>query len=138
MFKTIKNAINNTIDATIINAFTIISRYFVTLDPVLNSYYEMAQPITFAGDFEVEVEFSTTEDSIFSVILGNDSNIENASIFVDQSAGFKLRYRILGVVIRSLNPVNDKKLHKGTIKRTGTTLTAYLDGVLQGLSLIHI
>jgi len=118
---------------TVINPFDgLISRYFVTLDPVLNSYYEVAQPITFAGDFEIEFEFSTTEDSTFSVILGNDSDIQNAAIFVDQDAGFKLRYRILGVIIYSNNPVNDGKLHKGTIKRTGTTLTAYLDGVLQG------
>ena len=44
---------------TIINPFDgLLSRYFVTLDPVLNSHYEMAQPITFAGDFEIEVEFS--------------------------------------------------------------------------------
>jgi len=109
-----------------------ITRTFIDLDPIANAYYEMAAPITFAGDFEVEVEFSTTEDSTFRVILGNDSDIQNAAIFVDQAAGFKLRYRILGVIIYGNNSVNDGKLHKSTIKRTGTTLTAYLDGVLQG------
>ena len=91
MFKTIKNAINNTIDATIINAFTIISRYFVTLDPVLNSYYELAAPITFAGDFEVEVDAYESIANYGGVISGSnfefltreDSNLEKMSVLVN-------------------------------------------------------
>jgi len=31
-----------------------ITRTFIDLDPIANAYYEMAEPITFAGDFEIE------------------------------------------------------------------------------------
>ena len=60
MFKTIKNAITNTIDKTIRNAVTLLSRYFVNLDNILNSIYTMSTPIVLSGDFEYEVEVSTT------------------------------------------------------------------------------
>jgi len=127
MFKTIKNAINNTIDATIINAFTILSRYFVTLDPVLNSYYEMAQPITFAGDFEVEVEFSTTSagsQGIISAPAGGDQyiRIRNGNIKIKGSSG---------ELSDSTTQYNDNKLHNlKVISIDNTSTSVYLDGVL--------
>jgi len=131
MFKTIKNAINNTIDATIINAFTILSRYFVTLDPVLQSHYEMAQPITFAGDFEIEVEFSTTSTSSYSLIISPTSD------------STWLALRGTGVVQMRVSPtdsllstsiINDGKLHKIKITRINNQFKMYTDGVLEDTS----
>jgi len=135
MFKTIKNAINNTIDATIINAFTILSRYFVTLDPVLNSYYEMAQPITFAGDFEIEVEFSTTLSNTGNMILGNTSSI-NSAIFVNELENHRIKTRINNVSITGTTTVNDGLLHKVKIARVGTTFKLYVDGSLEGTTTV--
>ena len=125
MFKTIKNAINNTIDATIINAFTILSRYFVTLDPVLNSYYEVAQPITFAGDFEIEFEFSSTSTQT-QIILGD--TINDFIALVDNST--ILRVKINGTEADStiLN-LNDGKLHKVKVIRVGSLITTFVDGI---------
>jgi len=134
MFKTIKNAINNTIDATIINAFTILSRYFVTLDPVLNSYYEVAQPITFAGDFEIEVEFSTTNTS--NQILIGDSHTSSYYFNMDNNS---FDVYIVGAprsfAFSSQTP-HDGKLHKVKYKLTGTSLEVFLDGISLGTQTI--
>jgi len=129
MFKTIKNAINNTIDATIINAFTIISRYFVTLDPVLQSHYEMAQPITFAGDFEIEVEFSTVlNDGNYGVLFG----YTNDNKFIGVNPLGKLRLRLQNTTYDSQIIINDGKLHLINIKLDGSVCTLLVDGVLDG------
>jgi len=129
MFKTIKNAINNTIDATIINAFTILSRYFVTLDPVLNSHYEMAQPITFAGDFEVEVEFSTTTTDSLTILVGSTTDTTN---FIAITSAGAIRVKIDGDGADSLANIlpMDGKLHTLKIKRVGYIVTKLLDNVL--------
>ena len=71
---------------TVINPFDgLISRYFVTLDPVLNSYYEMAQPITFAGDFEIEFE-------VLGQDLTSDQSLIDSSVFNKLVAGEILLY----------------------------------------------
>ena len=120
---------------TVINPFDgLISRYFVTLDPVLQSHYEMAQPITFAGDFEIEVEFSTTNTS--NQILIGDSH--TASLF------FNTNNSAFDVWIANSNfkfpftpqtPL-DGKLHKVKYKLTGTSLEGFLDGVSLGAQVI--
>ena len=134
MFKTIKNAINNTIDATIINAFTILSRYFVTLDPVLNSYYEMVAPITFAGDFEVEVEFSwdnfatNSEDCLLGnstgtsmiVVKGTNNTTPNAVLFRGEGT--------LDVVLYN-GLTGDNKLQKLKVQYNAPNLTIVINGL---------
>jgi len=130
MFKTIKNAINNTIDATIINAFTILSRYFVTLDPVLQSHYEMAQPITFAGDFEVEVEFSTTNFNGCMIISNLNSNQDY--IFVRSGSSGSVGLGIAGAAFNGGILVADGKLHTIKVTRVGTTVSLFVDGVFDG------
>jgi len=75
---------------TVINPFDgLISRYFVTLDPVLNSYYEMAQPITFSGDFEVEVDLQHIVTSDIKTIISGDN--QNTTTLVIDINGNNLR-----------------------------------------------
>ena len=130
MFKTIKNAINNTIDATIINAFTIISRYFVTLDPVLQSHYELAAPITFAGDFEIEVEFSTTSAGGELAFCGHElylkfrlSNGRLHLLIGDGSGPWGIN------IAGSGTRLDDGKLHKAKLTKVEGVYKAFADGV---------
>ena len=120
---------------TVINPFDgLISRYFVTLDPVLNSYYEMAQSITFAGDFEVEVEFSTTNTS--NQILIGDSHTSSYYFNMDNNS---FNVHIAGAAraftFSSQTP-HDGKLHKVKYKLTGTYIEVFLDGVSLGSQII--
>ena len=119
---------------TVINPFDgLLSRYFVTLDPVLNSHYEMAAPITFAGDFEIEVEFSTTNTA--NQILLGDSH--STSMYFN--IGANIDVWVSNVVHRfslgSQTP-HDGKLHKVKYKLTGTSLEVFLDGTSLGLIII--
>ena len=119
---------------TIINPFDgLLSRYFVTLDPVLNSHYEIAQPITFSGDFEIEVEFSTT-DTTNQILLGDT---HSTSMYFNISANIdvwvsNVRYRFS---YGSQTP-HDGKLHKVKYKLTSTSLEVFLDGTSLGLIII--
>ena len=116
---------------TIINPFDgLFSRYFVTLDPVLNSHYEMAAPITFAGDFEIDVEFSTVlNDGNYGMLFGytNDNNT-----FIGVNPSGKLRLRLQGTTYDSQIIINDGKLHLINIKLDGSVCTLLVDGVLDG------
>ena len=126
MFKTIKNAITNTIDKTIRNAFTLLSRYFVTLDNILNSIYAISTPIVLSGDFEYEVEVSTTYNQ-YGMIFGHTS--VGGYIAVNPQGGIKLQ---LVTNINSTIYVRDGKLHKIKVTRVSGVVKLFIDGVLDG------
>ena len=109
----------------ITNLLGVVSRYFVTLDPVLNSSYEMAQPITFTGDFEIEVEFSTPSGGT-QVILSSTTN----DFIALASNSTKVRVNINGSQADSttLN-LTDGKLHKVKVIRVGSSITTFVDGI---------
>ena len=115
---------------TVINPFDgLISRYFVTLDPVLNSYYEMAQPITFAGDFEVEVEFSTSNTTSNLVIASGN----NGTYIQLRGAGdIALKFGGTYISFNNLDAHKDGKLHKIKGISAGNITHLYIDGIKQG------
>ena len=108
---------------TVINP---ISRYFVTLDPVLNSYYEMAAPITFAGDFEIEVEFSTTSTQTQILVGGTTDN--NFIALVSSQTIVRFKFNGFQADSTDLN-LNDGKLHKVKVIRVGALITTFVDGI---------
>ena len=120
---------------TVINPFDgLISRYFVTLDPVLQSHYEMAQPITFAGDFEIEVEFSwddfstNSEDCLLGTSTGNsmiavkgtNNATPNAVLFRGESVSDVVLYNGL---------TGDNKLQKLKVQYNAPNLTIIINGL---------
>ena len=116
---------------TVINPFDgLISRYFVTLDPVLNSYYEMAAPITFAGDFEIEVEFSTTSASgTYKMLFSNSTSAPYITVKNNKFVYLFASGEIVGSIA-----VTDGKLNKAKLIRVGATVSLYINGVLDGTS----
>ena len=111
---------------TLINPFDgLLSRYFVTLDPVLNSHYEMAAPITFAGDFEIEVEFSTTSTGSFGILVSDNDNVDNINVGV---TGL-MRLRFDNIIYEGTIIVSDGKLHKVNLTRNSGLVSLFVDGV---------
>ena len=108
----------------ITNLLGVVSRYFVTLDPVLNSHYEMAAPITFAGDFEIEVEFSSTIVSGYELLFSNSTSLPYVALYSG-----KIRYAIgTGQKFGTIS-INDGKLNKVKLIRVGATVSLYINGV---------
>jgi len=109
----------------------LVKKYFVKLDPVLNSYYEMAAPITFSGDFEIEVEFSTTNTNN-QILLGDNHttsmyfNIDSNTINVHMGGAYERAFAFSPVTL------HDGKLHKVKYKLTGASLEVFLDGTSLG------
>ena len=128
----IRSMISKTIRSTIttlINPFDgLLSRYFVTLDRVLNSHYEMTAPITFTGDFEIEFEFSNATSQNFQMLTSGTSNTEYLALL---SSGL-LELRLPDFVIYTTTVVNDGKLHLIKVTRVGTTVNIIVDGALEG------
>ena len=109
----------------------LLSRYFVKLDPVLNSYYEVGSPITFAGDFEIEAEFSTTGSYWSKVLLGD---IHSSSMYFNM-VGSTFNVYISGnsrsFTSGGQTPL-DGKLHKIKYKLIGTSLEVFLNNISLG------
>ena len=115
---------------TIINPFDgLLSRYFVTLDPVLNSHYEMAAPITFAGDFEIEVEFSTTSTGGENTLCGHELylkfRVANGSLQLLIGDGTQWRIN----ATTGVGVFRDGKLHKAKLTKVGDVYKVFADGV---------
>ena len=121
---------------TVINPFDgLISRYFVTLDPVLNSYYEMAQPITFAGDFEVEVEFSSTDTSdIKTIISGDNQNTTTLVIDINGNTirAFAYNQGVLSGPMQTDISAFAGKLITVKLVYTGGNAGLYVNNILKG------
>ena len=108
-----------------------LSRYFVTLDPVLNSYYELAAPITFAGDFEVEftVYNNTTNNEqylCFSELGGTLNYIRldylNNSIDTTIGGAFTSGDGLSVFVVGKFNVIK--------VTRSNSIIKTFLNGVL--------
>ena len=125
--KTIKSMIT-----TVINPFDgLLSRYFVTLDPVLNSYYELAAPKTFTGDFKLEFEFVISDVTSNRVLFSGDAG--NYRVYLNGTSG-TLTIKYLDntgtAVYRAISGTNwaDGKLHKGYYSRLGSVNTISCEG----------
>jgi len=104
----------------------VISRYFITFDPLVNTYGVLSKPIVFTGDFEIEGSFSTLSTSVASVIIGNDSD---ANPNIRTSASGVMAINLPGGVSGSM-VVNDGKLHHFKLKVVGESVIMEVDGVV--------
>tara|TARA_R110000796_G_scaffold252243_2_gene385754 strand:- start:240 stop:872 length:633 start_codon:yes stop_codon:yes gene_type:complete len=111
------------------NGLRALSRNFVTLDPVLNSQYELAQPITFTGDFEIEVEFNKGDQTTtFNVLTGFSTNHHWIATHINN----KVSVSVGGTMFSGVIPVFDGKHHLVKLTRVGELVSLYVDGVLDG------
>ena len=116
---------------TVINPFDgLISRYFVTLDPVLNSHYELAAPITFAGDFEIEIELITS--SFAGSMIAATAGLLQDYIYVRSEASAAIGVGIAGASITGTIFVADGNLHTIKVTRISNVVSLFVDGVLDG------
>jgi len=107
-----------------------ITRTFIDLDPIANAYYEIAAPITFAGDFEIEVEFSTTSASAtYDMLFSNSTTDPYIALY-----NGKFVYRFGSGEVTGSIFVGDGKLNKAKLTRVGSTVSLYINGVLDGTS----
>ena len=117
---------------TVINPFDgLLSKYFVNLDPVLNSHYEMAAPITFSGDFEIECELSTTSTSSYNLIISPTS--DSTWLALRGTGLVQMRVSPTDYLL-STSIINDGKLHKIKITKINNQFKMYIDEVLEDTS----
>jgi hypothetical protein len=117
---------------------SVLTRYFTTFDSVAQTRIDLSSPITLAGDFEIEVEFSLSDltgdfcftsdygagaDDFFRIDATNGSfDLKVGGTFYSDDAAFTA----------------DNKLHTVLLRRIGTTLTRVYDGVEIGSAPVNI
>lgn len=92
-----------------------------------SQYGQLATPITFMSDFEVEVEFATTSSSA-GVLLGN-SSVDTSLLYVSAAGLITGRFGESTTNRVTTTAVNDGKVHTVIMKRVGTTCSIIVDGV---------
>ena len=129
IFPVIKSVLSDAISKAIAPA----QRYFLPMDPVLNSYGELDSAFVPSGNFEIEALVSTTATGSQMTILRGTGNDH---IALDIAATDVVRFwaRVGGVVqtIISGSTINDGDLHLIRAVYTGTTAELFIDGVSQG------
>ena len=118
----------------LVSKLTAITRTFINLDPIANAYYEVAAPITFAGDFEIEVDFSwndfttNSEDCLISsstgtsmiVVKGTNNTTPNVVLIRGESVSDVVLYNGL---------TGDNKLQKLKVQYNAPNLTIIINGL---------
>ncbi len=109
-----------------------LKRVFIDLNGA-DAYYELAQPITFAGDFEVECEFSTTNTTHSMRLLStSDSELDGIQIYVTGATGvLSVKLEVSGVATflnTAISTVNDGGLHTAKLRKSGVTFYLSVDG----------
>lgn len=127
----------NAVDKVLLGSNLVYSlpRYFNNLDPIQNSHYVIANPITFAGDFDIALDFVTTKST--NQILIGDSHLaayylniysEGVTLWAaGQSAFFGF----------SSNAYQDGRLHKLIIRLIGSSVEAIIDNNSLGFKTIN-
>jgi len=108
-----------------------ITRTFIDLDPIANAYYEMAAPITFAGDFEIEVDFATTDTGTDNILLGKTSDSRGFVRLQNGTPSINFT-QAAGAFTFGSNTFYDGKLHTLKVENTSGTIKLFVDEVLQG------
>jgi len=112
-----------------------ITRTFIDLDPIANAYYEMAAPITFAGDFEIEVDLQHIVTSDFKTIISGDN--QNTTTLVIDINGNTIRAFAYNQGVLSGPMQTDISAFAGkliTVKLvyTGGNAGLYVNNILKG------
>lgn len=134
--RVIKSVIRSAISKAVREAIAAAQRYFMTFDPVLNSYAELDTAFQPSGDFEIEAVVSTTATTGTLTILSGSAQSNNAVIVDVQSTGTVRFFAYVGgslqTIITSTSTVNDGQLHIITATYTGTTAELFIGGASEG------
>ncbi len=89
-------------------------------------YGELTDPVTFAGDYEIEVVFNTTANT---VALFGETSSNDTLLYVLAGGALHARFGG-GATQQGTTIVNDGEDHTARMVRDGTATKLYVDGVL--------
>jgi lysophospholipase L1-like esterase len=106
------------------------TRYFNTLDPIQTSHYTIANPIAFAGDFEIEVEFVTSKTGVEQHLLDSSADILcKMTLSATGLAKFLVGDgSIWAVNITGTTNLSDGRLHTVKCSKVGNFYNIIVDG----------
>jgi len=114
----------------------VVTRTLITLDGAeSNSYYKLSAPITFAGDFEIEIDYQLTVLTDSHAFCGGTGN----DLFRVDGASNTMLYRIGNSTYTTTGAyTEDSKLNTAKMVRTGGTIKVYRNNVEIGSSSVAV
>ena len=104
-----------------------ITKVLIDLSPTSNGFYSLGTPITFAGDFEIEVDFSTTSTSAMGIL----GAVNDSDEYIRITNGYIKAKGSTGDLSDTSVQYNDGKLHTLKVVSSGSTTTSiYVDNSL--------
>jgi len=109
----------------------VVDRYFNTLDPALTGYYDIATAWAPGGDFNITLDFATSESTVAQSIIGGTVDTTD-SINIDMTLAGIVRAFIyvdgvISTIISSVSAYNDGKFHTVELSLTTTTFSLTVD-----------
>ena len=135
-FPIISSIVRPIVSSIVASANNAITRYFIDLDPVLNSYYSLSTPKVFAGDFEIEADiYNDGAGVIFQGIFGGSDvgSTTRAYSLILKNDGQLLFNFGDGTTFKSMSSLvgayTVNKLSTVKVSRVANLFTIFLDGV---------
>lgn len=110
-----------------------IQRYFLTFDPVLNSYGELDTAFQPSGDFELEMDVLGTNLTDLQALISDET--ATTGIRIDPTTSDRIRVIVDGTFLNFNNTASvllNGKLNTLKLTRTGTTFELFINGVSYG------
>lgn len=129
-----KKIISSLIKPTINNLISQVQprRYFAQLDGS-TSYYDTVAPITFAGDFEIEVDVSLTDVTADQTIIGNSLDPRGFIRLAATNGMVDINFTVSGSSTEFNTPnIADGKFHNIRLTNTSGTLECFVDNISYG------
>ena len=96
-----------------------------------SQYGTIDTPITFTADFEVEVEFATTDTGLQQLVDGSVATLCRISMNAGVFTMFVGNGASWIVLVAGTNTFNDGKIHKVRLNKSGNDYALYVDDLLE-------
>ena len=103
-----------------------ITKVFINLEPTASAHYSLASPWVATGDFETEVEFSSTSTGM--MIFSGGTGAGGFELYLNNSGYLELFLAGAGNSTANVL-VNDGKLNKAKLTRTASSVAVVVNGV---------
>lgn len=108
-----------------------ITKVFINLEPIAPAYYSLSTPWVASGDFEIEVDFETTDTGTDNILLGKTGDGRGFVRLQNGTPSINFSQAAVAFTFGS-NTFYDGELHTLKIENTSGTIKLFIDGVLQG------
>jgi hypothetical protein len=101
-----------------------ITKVLVDLDGTSNGYYSFSSPQVFTDDFEIEIDFRSTNTGITQSLFGRDTQ----GTYLQLRSNGDVLFFLEGTAVNASGNFDDGELHTARVLRSGFNINLFIDG----------